>query len=96
MLVEVKNLSGTGSEHYNNPHGYSSWKEFWIAKSGMTWPNKCSASCCHQMPVVGAHVKKVNSFDSSWYIVPLCQRCNMRSYSFYVDDDLLVPLSDED
>lgn len=32
MYVLVKNLSGTGNERYSDPHGYSTWKEFWKAK----------------------------------------------------------------
>lgn len=35
MYVLVKNLSGTGSERYSDPHGYSSWKEFWKAKKAI-------------------------------------------------------------
>ena len=58
MYVLVKNLSGTGSERYSDPHGYSSWKEFWKANKGY-WPSICSARGCYKPAEVGAHVKKV-------------------------------------
>lgn len=55
MYVLIKNLSGTGSERYSDPHGYSSWKEFWKANKGY-WPSICSAIDCYKPAEVGAHV----------------------------------------
>ena len=35
----------------------------------------------------GAHVKKVNSSDNSWYIVPLCRSHNHDGYEFELNSD---------
>lgn len=91
MYVLVKNLSGTGSERYSDPHGYSSWKEFWKANKGY-WPSICSAKDCYKPAEVGAHVKKVYG-GNQWYIVPLCSGCNHRTDSFYVEESMLVPIN---
>lgn len=87
-MILVKNLNGTGD---NLPNGYSSWKDFWIAKKGY-WPNKCSAYGCYGRAELGAHVIKVNGNDKSWYIVPLCFSHNKTDSSFYVDESMLVPV----
>ena len=91
-MVKVKNLHSTSDR---KPKNYSSWKEFWKAKKGY-WPNECSAGDCSGSADVGAHVKKVNSDDNKWYIVPLCSGCNNRTDEFNVPEFRLVPVNDND
>ena len=67
--MRVKNLR-TGGDRLP-PTGYISWKEFYISRKGF-WPSSCACLYCKSSPDVGAHVKKVDSDDNAWYIVPLC------------------------
>ena len=92
-MVKVKNLHHTSD---NVPDGYSSWKDYWEAKTGRKWPRYCDVYGCPNEAVVGAHVKKVGSYDNKWYIVPLCGQHN--SYhnedEFWVNENDLVPVSE--
>ena len=65
----VKNLNHTTDR--NPPNGCSSWKDFYI-KRGRVWPNSCGCLSCNNQAAVGAHVKKVDSYDNRWHIIPLC------------------------
>lgn len=66
--MRVKNLNGT-TDHV--PAGFSSSKDFYISRR-LHWPSSCACLHCNNQADVGAHVKKVDSYDNSWYIVPLC------------------------
>jgi len=90
-MVKVKNLNGTGDRV---PNGYASWLDYWEAKSGQK-ATKCMRVNCSvtgRTNLVGAHVKKVDSSDNKWYIVPLCQADNKRTDEFYVYEPL-VPIN---
>lgn len=91
-MIKVQNVNG--SSRFESPVGYNTWLEYWEAKTGKSaW--RCSAIDCHKSGrenLVGAHVKKVGSYDNNWYIVPLCRGCNNRVDEFYVDETL-VPVS---
>lgn len=71
--MKVKNLNGTADR--TPPYGCSSWKEFYVRRRGF-WPSSCSCMTCNQSAIVGAHVKKVDSYDNSWHIIPLCSYHN--------------------
>ena len=89
-MVKVKNLHNTSDRV---PNGYSSWKDYWKAKKGY-WPSTCSAYGCSKPAVLGGHVKKVNSSDNRWFIVPLCSdHNNDHDAEFYVPDEMLVPVN---
>lgn len=78
-IQTVHNINGTADN--NPPAGYSSWKDFWEKKSGL------SANYCHKVGcvgtdrIVGAHVQ-IEGYGYSWYIVPLCHGDNMSGGSF--------------
>ena len=86
MSVKVKNLNGTSDNKV--PYGYSSWLDYWEKKTG-----KKAGECghCRERASVGAHVQKADSFDRSWYIVPLCHGCNQRpsTEEFMVYEELV-------
>ena len=88
MYVKVKNLHNTSDR---SPDGYASWKDFWVAKSGMSWPTYCSCESCLNKAEVGAHVIQVYG-SNKWYIVPLCKYHNSINDEFYVNDIYLAPL----
>ena len=91
MLVKVKNLQGTAPR---SPAGYTSWKEYWCAKSGRIWPSKCVVPGCYERAEVGAHVKLVYGNNNRWYILPLYySHNNDHDAEFYVDDSYLVPVN---
>ena len=88
MYTKVKNLNGTSDN--KPPVGFTSWKEYWIAIKGF-WPSLCAAYGCYDAPDVGAHVKKVDSYDDDWYIVPLCSKHNnQRGEILYVESEKMV------
>ena len=70
--MRVKNIKGTS----DNTCICGSWLTHWENFSNSHLRNCCSEKSCKNRPEVGAHVKKVNSSDDNWYIVPLCNRHN--------------------
>lgn len=88
-MIRVINVNG--SSRYSCPAGYTSWLDYWEQKSGKI-ARRCSAIDCHRYGrdnLVGAHVRKANSYDRSWYIVPLCKVGNTRQGEFWVDEELI-------
>lgn len=87
-MTTVKNLNGTSNR--KAPAGYSSWKEFWEDKTKRSF-GTCSCSGCSNSAKHGSHVQKVGT-DRSWYIVPLCDSCNVgkKNVEFEVRDADLV------
>ena len=67
----VKNIKHTSSD---KPHGYRSWKEFWMTKTGQTWPKLCRIFGCTGNAFAGGHVF-VKGYEES-FIIPLCGSCN--------------------
>ena len=53
-----------------------------MKKNGLRVVPSCGRLYCGDKAEVGAHVKKVSSLDSSWYIVPLCSGCNQQEDEF--------------
>ncbi|GMO12043.1 MAG: hypothetical protein Ta2D_13980 [Rickettsiales bacterium] len=86
-LIKVKNLKGTSDN--NAPSG--SWIKDWERVSGKK-ATKCSY-CGSISNLVGAHIKKVDSIDNDWYIVPFCSSCNQTEKEFLVDSSLLVSVN---
>ena len=74
MATKVHNLNGTSDDRV--PAGYSSWLDYW-EKNARKKAGECG--CCFHKAEVGAHVQKVDGLDKSWYIVPLCCKCNSKS-----------------
>lgn len=88
MRHKVQNLNGTSGRL---PQNESSWLEFWEMKTGLR-ANHCHYVGCGttgRHNLVGAHVKKVGVNDDSWYIVPLCNRCNHIGTEFWVEGPLV-------
>ncbi len=86
-MVKVKNINGTSGRL---PSGYTSWLDYWERKSGEK-ASVCHAySCSTKTELVGAHVKKAEGSDNSWYIVPLCKGCNKITGDFYVVGPLVA------
>ncbi len=88
-MIKVKNLNGTSGRV---PSQYSSWLAFWEAKTGKKATICAAQDCYNRNNLVGAHVQKVDPFDRSWYIVPICSACNHRVGEFYVTETL-VPVN---
>lgn len=94
-MARVKNINGTSKPPYNNPKakGYDSWEKFWEAKKECSFPTYCQCDGCLNHAKVGAHVMKTSN-SNKWYIVPLCYDCNKNDEPFDVDENYLVPVSD--
>lgn len=85
----VRNVKG--SSRYPSPRGYSSWLEYWEEKSASK-VTFCSRSGCSNSKLVGAHVQKAYSSDNKWYIIPLCESCNLGSDELFEVNGTLVPV----
>jgi len=73
---EIANAIGT----HDQPRKSRSWKKFWEKHSGRTFPTRCCRLGCGNEASVAAHVV-IKGFTSNKkvYLIPSCQRCNMRS-----------------
>src|SRR5271154_6176419 len=68
-----------------------SWLDHWAKISGRPLPEYCSEPRCMRKPELGAHVQKVGSMDTSWYIIPLCVRHSIKAdFLEIVDTTTLV------
>jgi hypothetical protein len=91
--TRVHNLRGTG--YRDPPDGYRTFKAWWEYKKGRRFEN---CSCCGRAITEsgdGSHVQKVDGGDE-WYIVPLCDDCNLSKQppmEFDVKTDDLEPLN---
>ena len=89
-MASVKNLEHTADR--NPPKGFASFKEFYSYRRSF-WPSQCACLGCSKNAVVGGHVKKVGSYDNSWYIIPLCYYHNNQfGQELEVVGDWLEPL----
>lgn len=86
MAVLVQNVNG--SSRWGCPSGYNSWLDYWEKQTGRKAYYCAATDCYNSKNLVGAHVRKVYG-DNSVYIVPLCQSCNQRTGSFYVNEELV-------
>jgi hypothetical protein len=89
--MKVKNIIGSSDSLPPSP--YASWLDFWKAHYHGNEPLRCAAygHGDEHTDLVGAHVKKADSHDNSWYIVPLCKTLNASSDEFEVLEDMMVP-----
>ena len=88
MATLVHNLISTGDRR--PPKSGGSWKDWW-EKQTLRKFGKCSCTECNSNATVGAHVQKDHGGDE-WYIVPLCDSCNKKKESFYVDSNNMEAL----
>ena len=90
-MARVKNLEHTADR--NPPKGFVSFKEFYSYRRSF-WPAQCACLGCNRSAEVGGHVKKVESYDNSWYIIPLCYYHNNQfGQELEVVGDWLEPLN---
>jgi hypothetical protein len=87
--MRVINLNGTS----DNVCRCGSWLNHWKNFSGQSLPNRCSVMNCNNNLEVGAHVQKDGSYDKNWYIVPICQDCNAKTYSSLEISDYITLVS---
>jgi len=99
MVIKVKNINGTGK---NARQISGSWLEFWEKQQGKE-ASKCLAYdedlsrdknkcylCGGTNNLEGGHVKKVNSSDGRWYILPICRSHNHLNDEFWAKEEDLV------
>ena len=93
--MRVRNIGGTS--RYSSPtDSCATWLEHWEKERKIVATSCC---CCKKVvshsQLVGGHVKKVDSYDDSYYIVAMCQKCNNQSTSviFDVNPNDLVPVT---
>jgi hypothetical protein len=69
----VKNIEGTRA---CAPRGFNnSWKQYWLKKTGLVWPDTCQIFRCTNSARCGGHVH-INGCSTEVYIIPLCNSCN--------------------
>ena len=96
MLVE--NVKGSSKVSEKPPYPYTSWLNYWEEYTGYRLTNYTVYPCpacgisVYRKGLEGCHVRKANNpFDSKWYIVPLCDRCNHSTEKLDVGNIPLVP-----
>jgi len=87
MITLVKNANGT-SRWKKPSSGESSWLEYWATHVGHNATHCGATGCDNYQDLVGAHVQKVFG-GNELYITPLCDKCNQRTDTFYVDTELV-------
>lgn len=80
-MARIKNINGTSQ----NKCSCGSWLKHWEKFSGQT-TSFCIEKSCINKDLVGAHVQKANSFDSKWYIIPLCNKHNQSNGELEIID----------
>jgi hypothetical protein len=80
--MKVNNINGTSQ----NPCRCGSWLDHWENFSGQPVPTYCPGFCCYRRDLLGVHVKKAESDDDNWYIVPLCAEHNRATGTLTVTD----------
>jgi hypothetical protein len=73
--LKIKNINGTAERI---PQGYRSWQDFWERNTGK-----------RARYDVGGHVKKVNSYDNSWYIADITSVQNKLTEPYEYTGDLV-------
>lgn len=69
--MQVKNLNGTSQNKCKCNSWYAHWQKFSGQKA-----NQCVVIGCSGTDLVGGHVQKDSTSDSSWYVIPICNACN--------------------
>jgi len=87
--MKVININGTS----DNVCRCGSWLNHWKKFSSQSMPTYCPEKSCTKIPEVGAHIQKDNSYDKSWYIIPLCKDCNSKTGSSLEISDLITLVS---
>jgi len=87
--MKVNNLNGTSDKKCS----CGSWLDHWKKFSRQYIPSRCPVKFCYNSPEVGAHIQKDSTYDKSWYVVPLCQKCNLKSYGSLDISDSVVLVS---
>ncbi|WP_420588174.1 hypothetical protein [Bacterioplanoides sp.] len=71
--MKVNNINGTS----DNSCKCEGWLDHWKKFGGGWFFDDCAVEGCTNRAHVGAHVKKHNSSDNNWYIVPFCHTHNL-------------------
>ncbi len=82
--MRVNNINGTSK----NICRCGSWLKHWGRYSGQALYKFCSVKFCQQNAEVGAHVQIVNSYNSNWYIIPLCKAHNAEKKLLDIGDGI--------
>jgi hypothetical protein len=77
------------SYHKDETCACGSWLDHWYKFSDVEI-HHCQASQCEEPVFCGAHVRKADSHDRNWYIVPLCETHSHSTY--HVDMIMGTPL----
>jgi hypothetical protein len=79
--MKVKNMTGTSEKTCS----CGSWLKHWENFSGQT-TGFCQVIGCTNRDVVGAHVQRMDTYDLTSYIYPLCNACNLSGEVLVVSD----------
>ena len=87
--MKIKNIKMTSDK----PCSCGSWLKHWEKFSALSFAY-CSVSSpnCMNKDLVGAYVRKVDSDDKKWYIVPLCSAHSKDAGILEISDNItLIP-----
>lgn len=90
-MTLVHNINGTSKNKRNIP-----WIDFWREKTSRKG-KQCKNVICDNEAEVGAHVQKHGKNTSdSWFITPLCKKCNSKTDTFTVLEKNLIPVNSKE
>lgn len=89
-------------EGWKNANGTSdricrcgSWKNHWLRYSDVAlWPKTCSVEGCCNPATLGAHIYNP-SISNKIYIVPMCDSCNQKRYTFILKNGINLASSNK-
>lgn len=82
--MKIRNIQGSSKVNEKPPRGYSSWLDYWEVnanrklQTGIKYKCPACRNAFERANFDGCHVQKVDSTDSKWYIIPLCNSCSHR------------------
>jgi hypothetical protein len=80
--MKVRNVN----KRRQNSCGCGTWLDHWGKVCGEPLPQHCAATACMAKPQLGAYVQSNNTYDSNWYIIPLCVKHSISAASLEIDD----------
>ncbi len=94
--MKVQNIKGSSKVSEKPPRGYSSWLDYWEVnanrklKTGTKYKCPACGKAFERENFDGCHVQKVDSTNSKWYIIPLCDSCNHQSVTLDIGSIRMV------
>lgn len=94
--MKIENIKGSSKISSRPKSPFGSWLNYWEFHYNnclsLKYKEIFTCPSCNQITkredMCGCHViKKDNSNDNNWYIVPMCNKCNQKEGIFEIDNN---------